>query len=151
MGSLINQNEIEQPPIRGGRNTGIAQYHRGGPKSVRRLKQLSFDPIQELVNTYRAVQLEIKYWEDIRSGTIVQLTEKGNPIRYNALVHASLYDKLAAIGKELLRYGYGRVPEVDTGIDKQPAALVVQLTNEGDVFVIGDEAGGGDEGFEDDD
>ena len=67
---VIEMAIIEQPARIGGRNAGYTQYHRGGPKSVARLRNLQFDPIGELVAKYRKLESEIEYQEKIKTGEI---------------------------------------------------------------------------------
>ena len=136
---------VEQPPLRGGRNAGYTQYHRGGPKSVARLRNLQFDPIGELVAKYRKLESEIEYQEKIKTGEIQELGPGGRVRAYRPEVHHALYDKLITIGKELLRYGYGRVPEQVNNEQAVPQPLIVNLTAKGEVYVVNEEASGGDE------
>lgn len=136
-------NEVEekviQPPLRGGRTPGVPQYQAGGPRSVRRLENLRYDPIGELVANYRYIQGEIERQEKIRDGLIVELTATGKPKNYRAEVHHALLDKLIAIGDKLLRYGYGRVPETIQIEDKRSQPLIVNLTKKGDVYIANDQ------------
>jgi hypothetical protein len=48
----------------------------------------------------------------------------------------ALYDRQLRVGEQLLRYGYGRVPEVVQIEEKRIEPLVVNLTKEGDTFII---------------
>lgn len=113
-------------------------YHAGKPRSVRRLKTLAFDPIGELVTNYRRIEAEIAYQEKIRSGEVVELLPSGKPRSYRPEVHQGLYDKLIAIGKELLRYGYGRVPETTIVEEKKPMPLIVNLSKDGETYTVND-------------
>lgn len=130
--------------------TSMPHYKDGGKKSWARLRQLGFDPIGELVETYRKLQKELEYHEKLQSGEMVQLsTVTGRPLAYRAEVHLSVYDRLITIGDKLLRFGYGRVPEISE--DRRPVvpALTVNLTKPGETFVIN--AGGDDVNFDEDD
>lgn len=138
---------IKQPPIRGGRTPGVPQYQAGGPRSVRRLAALNYDPIGELVENYRKIQSEIERQEKIRDGLIVELQNNGKPRAYRAEVHHALYDKLIAIGDKLMRYGYGRVPETINIEEKKAMPLIVNLTKKGEVYVANDVQS--DSGWED--
>jgi hypothetical protein len=145
---------IEQPPLRGGRPAGIPQFQAGGKKSVNRLAQLRYDPIGELVANYRKLELEIERQEKIRDGVIVELTAQGKPRAYRAEVHHALFDKMIAIGDKLLRYGYGRVPETTIVEERKPQPLIVNLTKKGDVYIANDVQPDGvmpDEDFNDED
>jgi hypothetical protein len=107
-------------------------------KSKQRLEELDFDPIGELVASYRKLQKEIEYQENIRTGKLVELRSDGKPRAYRAEVHLGLYDKINVISKELLRYGYGRVPEAETNTGIAPRPLIVNLTARGEQYVIND-------------
>lgn len=131
--------DIKQPPLRGGRPPGIPQFQAGGQKSVLRLRQLQYDPIGELVETYNKLKAELERQEKIRDGIIVELNSSGKPRAYRAEVHHAIYDKLIAIGDKLLRYGYGRVPETLLVEERKPQPLVVNLTKKGDTYVVNDE------------
>jgi hypothetical protein len=108
-------------------------------KSQARLAELQFDPIEELVLQYRAIEGEIRYQELIRSGQITELRQDGKPKAYNADRHLALYDRLANIADKLLRYGYGRVPELTNINDGPKPTFVVNLTRPGEQYVINSE------------
>ncbi len=131
--------DIEQPPLRGGRPPGIPQFQSGGQRSVARLRNLQYDPIGELVAKYRMLEAEIARQEKIRDGVIVELTATGKPKSYRAEVHHALFDKLIAIGDKLLRYGYGRVPETVMVEEKKPLPLIVNLTKRGETYVVNED------------
>jgi hypothetical protein len=120
-------------------NDHATVYRRGAARSVARLRSLEFDPIGELVAQYRKLQDELKRQEDIRANRIVELRADGKPKSYRVDIHMGLYDKLREIGKELLRYGYGRVPELNVVTDRVPQPLVVNLARKGEQFVINNE------------
>lgn len=107
-------------------------------RSLQRLEELDFDPIGELVTSYRKLQKEIEYQEKIRTGQLVELKTDGKPRAYRAEIHLGLYDKINAISKELLRYGYGRVPEAEQNTGSHVMPLVVNLTKRGEKYVIND-------------
>lgn len=111
-------------------------FRRGSQSSKDRLKQLDFDPIEELVMQYNKLKTELKRQEDIREGRIVELTAAGKPKSYRPDVHLSIFDKMQVISKELLRYGYGRVPEINTLNTNPPRALQINLHAKGEVFKI---------------
>lgn len=111
-------------------------FRRGSHKSQARLKQLDFDPIEELVMQYNKLKTELARQEQIRDGTIVELTAQGKPKAYRVDIHLAVYDKLREISKELLRYGYGRVPELNVLENVTPRTLQINLTAKGEVFKI---------------
>ena len=95
--------------------------------------------MQELVETYKRLEAEIKWQEDWRDGKITLLNAKGQPrVFYPDHLYA-LHDKKALIADKLLRYGYGRVPETTVleGGDKPP--LVINLRGGGKKVVNGDD------------
>ena len=110
-------------------------WKRGFPKSQERLLQLRFDPIKELVNLYHRLKAEDVYHQKVRDGSIVPLTAAGKVRPYNADAHLAVLDKLQKTASDLLRYGYGRVPE-SVSIEPGPSGLVINLTREGDVYEI---------------
>lgn len=128
--------EIVQPPIPRGPTPGRPNYVRGAQRSVTRLAQLGYDPIGELVKKYRELEKEILRQEKIRSGEVVELTSTGKTRAYRAEIHQTLYDKQINIAKELLRYGYGRVPEVNIVDDNRTPSFVVNLTAPGKQYVV---------------
>jgi hypothetical protein len=119
--------------------TGRASPKGGSKTSIGRLQHLDFDPITELVLTYRKIQAEVERQEEIRDNILVELSTSGKPKAYRPEVHHALFDKLINVGEKLLRYRYGRVPEnVEEG-RKQAAALVINLTKKGEVYRINDD------------
>jgi len=128
-------NKIEQPKIKTGRHA-MSPFRAGTPRAAARLKQLAFDPIEELVKKYHEIEKEIARQERIRDGELIELTASGRERKYMYDIHMSLYDKLMTISDKLLRYGYGRVPEVVKFEEKKPTPLIVNLTKKGETFVI---------------
>lgn len=136
----VTQTQIEQPaPRRGGSLPGVPKYFGGSNRSIARLKNLNYDPIAQLVNKYREIEEEIEYQKKLRSGAIVELNAAGKPRAYRVEAHYALFDKQISIGEKLLRYGYGRVPEVVEEQQKVPMPLVINLTKKGDMYVVNDE------------
>jgi phosphoglycerate-specific signal transduction histidine kinase len=112
--------------------------------SVQRLDDLGFDPISELVKTYEMLKLEVQRQEDIRDGRVVELTTKGTPKAYYAETHHALYDKMIKVGESLLRYKYGRVPEVSLEQERPHSQLIINLT--GQAPITQEVSDGGDAG-----
>ena len=104
------------------------------------MAELDFDPIRKLIESYQKLTEEVALMEQIREGSLVQLTKSGGVLKYSPRLHFELYDRLINISEALLRYRYARVSEaiIEEGKNKR-ASLVVQLTQEGDKFVIGNE------------
>lgn len=144
-----------QPKPKGGMTVGTSRsttnYMAGAKRSQLRLSHLGYDPIGELVEQYKTIQLEVEYQKKLRSGEIVELNPStGKPRAYRAEIHHGLLDKLIKISEALLRYGYGRVPETSIVEEKKALPLVVNLTKKGDQYVINDTHTEIDEDFEDD-
>jgi hypothetical protein len=111
-------------------------YRGGSARSVSTLNHLRFDPIEELVQTYRRLQEELDWHETLRDGDQTFTRPNGTTYSYSSDAHMKVYERVESISKELLRYGYGRVPEnADMGLNRN-ATLVVNLTTKGDKFVI---------------
>jgi hypothetical protein len=51
----------------------------------------------------------------------------------------SIYDKQIAIAEKLLRYNYGRVPEISEEQQRAPMPLIVNLTKKGDTYIVNNE------------
>jgi len=115
------------------------RYVGGSVRSVNALNKLRFDPIEELVDKYRKLEVELAWHEQVRACEVVPLNSEGKVRHYSADAHMRVYERLESIAKELLRYGYGRVPEsMDLNINK-PSKLVINLTKKGEVFEINNE------------
>lgn len=130
---------MEQPNFSAGLTIAAKRAVAGSAKSKETLRRLSFDPIEQLVEKYRKLEAELLYQECLRDGTVIELTAAGKPRAYRAEVHMSIYDKLLAVGDKLLRYGYGRVPETNVIEHKDRMPLVVNLTKQGDTYIINDD------------
>ena len=135
----MTSDDNKMPPVKRGTPPGVPRNLKGGVRSVNRLKQLQFDPIGELVAKYRKIEEELVYQEKRRSGEIVELLPSGKPRYYDYQQHMALYDRLLKVGEQLLRYGYGRVPETVQIEDKRPAPLVINLTAKGETYIINDD------------
>ena len=111
----------------------------GSSRSIARLKQLGFDPMERLVIRHRELTEELEYQKKRRSGAIVELRQDGKPRAFVLESMLAIHDKLIAIEKELLRYNYGRVPE--TGAEDKPPkpSLTIELTKKGETYVINDD------------
>ena len=120
-------------------STAKTRFNAGAPRSVRRLKELQFDPIGELVSIYEKLVEEIRRQEQIRDGTLVEKSASGHVRHYRPDTHQQMYDRLINIAEKLLRYGYGRVPEVAAPTAEKAPPLIVNLSKEGDVYTINDD------------
>jgi len=114
----------------------VPRYHGGSVRSVNVLNMLRFDPIEELVTAYRKLQAELTWHEQLRSNDLIPLKADGSIRHYSVDAHMRVYEQMQGIAKELLRYGYGRVPEtIDLNINR-PSKLVINLTKKGEAFEI---------------
>jgi hypothetical protein len=122
----VRANAVTRQPIK---------FIRGQKRSIKRLEELGFDPIQEMVNTYDKLLGELEYQEGMRMGTVVEVRGDGKARAYRAEIHHALYDRLTNIAEKLVRYGYGRVPE---GIVVDPSTippLRIELTDKTAIIV----------------
>lgn len=117
---------VQAPKMR--RRGGV--FRRGSSKSNERMQELEFDPIEELVLKYRSIEDEIEFQEKWRTGEIVPLNKDGKTKAYYQEAHYALYDKLNNTAEKLLRYGYGRVPEVQEEEDKHFPDIHIHLSDE---------------------
>jgi len=124
----------------------LPHYMGGSVRSVQALNTLRFDPIEKLVEQYRKLEAELAWHEQLREGQIVPLRPSGKPHTYNAEHHIRIFERLETIGSQLLRYGYGRVPEsLDLNLNR-PSKLVFNLTKKGETFTINDNDDGAGDG-----
>ena len=105
-------------------------FRAGSVRSQVRLEELGFDPIGELVMLYKQLQNEDKIMCAIRDGVYIQLNDKANKIRYSYVAHMTLLGQLEKVASQLLRYGYGRVPETITVEDKTTESLIINMYSE---------------------
>jgi hypothetical protein len=118
--------------------TRIHSIKRGGHAAINKLNELRFDPIYELVTKYREIEKQIEFYNDWRDNIIVPLTSTGKTRTYNQEIHMNLYDKLTNVAEKLLRYGYGRVPELHEESVQERVPLIINLSKEGDTYIIGE-------------
>ncbi len=109
----------------------------GGFKSVRRLAELQYDPINELVKTYHSLAALERFHDETRTGAKKHLDANGNVRRYSAQAHASVTEQKIRVAESLLRYGYGRVPEMLQVEHTEAPKLVINLSPTESVEVSG--------------
>jgi len=116
-------------------------FRPGTIKSQDRLNELGFDPIGELVMLYRQLQNEDKLMCALRDGTHVPLNPEGKSVRYSYVAHMTLLSQLEKISSQLLRYGYGRVPETINIEEKTNDPLIINLVmdKEEEGYLISDD------------
>lgn len=133
--SVPNFPVVNQPQYT---NAGRTLNRAPSPKSVRRLEMLNFDPISKLVERHSALTKELEYQEKRRKNEIVELTGSGKARAFMMDHLLMIHTQLFTIEKELLRYGYGRVPEQGMIENTRTAPLVINLTQKGEKYVVND-------------
>jgi len=129
---------IEQPRASGGAIDHVKRYHAGSERSKDKLRQLRFDPIERLVDEYHDINRLIKEEEDYRDERKVRLhPESGKAVLWRPDMLLKLMEERSKISDRLLRYGYGRVPEVNVNVDQAPPPFIVQTTRKGEVYHTG--------------
>ena len=112
----------------------------GSKAAVARLEELNFDPIEKLVYVFNKLESECAIQEGLRDGSAVMLNPAtGKPMSYWAEHHLSIINSQGKVAESLLRYGYSRVSEA---VEKEVMAippLTINLTQDGDVFTIGND------------
>ena len=103
-----------------------------GHRSVRKLRELEFDPLEAQVKLYKDLLVEEAYVRSLRSGDSMgrfRYDSEGKRIRYSAQYHASIMMLIQKTAGDLTRYSYGRVPETTMVENKQVAPLVIEMTD----------------------
>lgn len=129
--------KLKYPYGGNGGTSEVKRFVRGSSRSRVRLAQLGFDPIERLVNMYNVLDKEHRMWIKLREfGTITKLDEDGNvkkvkgQIRYSGVAHANVMAQMAKVATDLMRYSYGRVPEVVPNGGARPTPLTINLSSE---------------------
>jgi len=102
-------------------------------RSLYKLKELNFDPIEQLVKQYNQLMLDDEYMYKIMKGEIVELTRTGKEKDYSYIRHQMIKDKLVTISEKLLKYGYS--PMSDESSERDITPLVINLTSDVDQFL----------------
>jgi hypothetical protein len=136
-----SKSEIEQPKAYDTALTNQKRYVAGSQRSQKRLTDLNYDPIGELVKQYHRLQEcideELKY----KSGELVKLSLRdGKPLMWRPDALHRYMDQAIVVAEKLLRYGYGRVPEINVTENRSLPPLIVQTTAKGEIYhTSGDE------------
>lgn len=139
-----NAQLIEQPPEpkkKRGRVPGTMLRH--NKSAVKRLQELGFDPLEELIKLFDRVNEEIDDMLALKEAP-KKLTD-GTFRRFSQMAYASLIATQQKLSNDLMRYGYARVPETVI-VEKEIPRPVINLTKKGEafepteVFLITDEA-----------
>jgi hypothetical protein len=136
---LTEQPKFSSNLLERAKATKRVNYHGGSQRSQQKLAELGFDPIEQLVDKYLKLEAELAYQEAIRDGSIVPLRADGKIRAYNPEVHMAIYDKLNAVSDKLMRYKYGRVPETAIVENREKPPLVINLSKEGEQYVINED------------
>jgi hypothetical protein len=95
--------------------------------SIKRLKNLGFDPLVKLVDIYREVEDEVAIQKGMRDGSVMMLNPNtAKPRSYVGEHHLNLLDKQISIADKLMRYQYARVPE--NGDEKRAGMPTLNIT-----------------------
>jgi hypothetical protein len=123
---LVHDEGVEQPKIGVGGNNlkNTPSNTKLTKQSVRRLAELEFDPIERAVRLYDQLEMAIYEMKFNDDGT-----EKS---RYNAIAYAQLMNAKAKVINDLMRYGYGRVPETTMVEHTELPPLIIRTTKPGD-------------------
>jgi hypothetical protein len=124
----------KQPPVRDSAVTAPKRYNGGSERSRLRLRELNFDPIGELVGKYHEIQELIKTELRYQSGELVALRADGKEKKWTPHLLMELYKMQSEIADKLLRYGYGRVPEVNIQEDRKLPPMLIQTTAKGEIY-----------------
>lgn len=91
------------------------------PKSIEKLEESGFDPIQEMVNLYDAIDAEIRHllYDDFGE----------RRAKYSAIAYAQLVAQQQSISNNLLRYGYARVTETAEPVAPGIPTISITLTD----------------------
>ncbi len=125
----------EQPPIRDSAETAPKRYHAGSQRSQTRLRDLNYDPIGELVRKYHELERLILVEMDYKSGALVKMSRStGKEMNWYPDFLGKLLDQQTAIADRLLRYGYGRVPEININENRSLPPMLISTTKKGDIY-----------------
>jgi len=113
-----------QPSYRCKRMADMRRFMAGSMRSQERLAELNFDPLSQLVATHNEMLHEIEMLKQVREGQDI----KGTP-KFNMYQLLDLYDKVARVETELLRYGYSRVPESVTLNTNKAMDVTINLSS----------------------
>lgn len=133
-------NVIVQPPSRDTELFDSRRFHAGSERSKDRLRQLRYDPIGELVAEHHNLTQLIQREYDLRDKKIIVISENtGKPLTWRPDAMLKLIEQRIKIAEQLLRYGYGRVPEVVINEERSIPSFIVQTTKKGEVYHTGGE------------
>jgi len=117
--------ENKMPVYRGGRLKGqLNTYSKDG---MRRLAQLGYDPMEEMVKLSKDIDKEL--WK------VTHNSDKTLKDRYSAVAYSNLLATKQKLINDLLRYGYSRVPETEALKQNEIKPVVINLSKKGDAYI----------------
>jgi len=90
-----------------------------GKTARQRLMELEFDPLDELVETYKALKTEAEIQTAIRDNALVLLRHDGKPRAYNSAQHMQALSEKAKVAGTLTEYMYKKAAQEQ--VDERPA------------------------------
>jgi hypothetical protein len=132
-----DDNKLPRGPVSG---FSEKKFITGSKRSQRRLKTLGFDPIERLVKLYKRLEEEDEYMVNLRQvAAVTELNPDGSvkkSHKYSGVAHMAVFGHMEKTASDLLRYDYGRVPELipTSAADVKP--LMIQLTDEGTAPIV---------------
>ena len=116
------------------RSKSMPRYGAGASRSIAKLTKLGFDPMEELVATYRSLVKEVLRWEALRDGNVRDILPDGSTKKYSHIAHSKCYEQMINVCNILMRYNYGRVPDevIEPDEDELPP-IVIQLRSTNDI------------------
>jgi hypothetical protein len=123
-------NKLPSGPIGG---FSEKQFVAGSKRSQRRLHTLDFDPIERLVRLYKRLEEEDEHLVNLRKvDSVTELNTDGTTKKkhkYSGVAHVAIFGHMEKVASDLLRYDYGRVPEMTYNNDVPTSPMVIQLTD----------------------
>lgn len=98
----------------------VGSLNKASKAAQAKLKELGFDPIEELVKMYRQTDQDIYSLTHNNDGTFRE--------KFSQMALASLMTTKAKVGSDLLRYGYARVSELSANEEKSAPGMVIMTT-----------------------
>lgn len=123
---MANDNGTSKFNLPGGENTMAGKGRAKGSvniasrRAAKKLEELGFDPIQEMVKLYESVTRQI-----------YNMTHDEHDLpraKFSTMAHANLVSTQQRCITELMRYGYARVTEGVEVTTQQLAPVTIQLT-----------------------
>jgi hypothetical protein len=115
----------KMPVYRGGRMKGqLNTYSKDG---IRRLAQLGFDPMEQMVKLSKDIDKELYKIKHYSNGTLRE--------KFSMVAYAQLLATQQKLINDLMRYGYSRVPETEDTQEKVIKPVVINLSKKGDTYL----------------